>query len=63
MAAIAFRCAQCGATAACDVARLPAYGARVRCAECGSLMPLVLLPASAEAPAPAEPRARAALPP
>jgi hypothetical protein len=62
MPAIALCCAQCGTAVACDAARLPVYGARVRCAECGSLMPLVLLPAVDETPAAVEPRPRETLP-
>jgi hypothetical protein len=52
MRTIVFRCAQCGFPVECETARIPAYGARLRCAECGALLPLIVLPPHAE-PAPA----------
>ncbi len=41
------RCRQCGATQQVAAERLPRYGARVRCGECGTLLPPIT-------PAPAE---------
>ena len=49
MPSITLRCRQCGRTAECEVGRLPPYGARARCAECGSLLPLTVPPGVGEA--------------
>jgi hypothetical protein len=41
MARIGQRCRQCGAVHETDEASIPRYGLRVRCVECGSLLPLL----------------------
>ena len=58
MRTIVFRCAQCGFPVECETARIPAYGARVRCAECGGLLPLIVLPPAPEPAAEAAPAGR-----
>jgi hypothetical protein len=55
MRTIVFRCAQCGFPVECETGRIPVYGARVRCAECGSLLPLIVLPPAHELAAQAAP--------
>jgi hypothetical protein len=41
MAHIGQRCRQCGSVHETDEATIPRYGLRVRCVECGSLLPLL----------------------
>jgi hypothetical protein len=41
MTRIGQRCRQCGSTHETDEAWIPPYGLRVRCVECGSLLPLL----------------------
>jgi len=43
------RCPQCGGVQEADGGRIPRYGARLRCAECGGWLPL-LFPVSGEEP-------------
>jgi hypothetical protein len=49
MPVIVQRCLQCGSPSTCEAERVPPYGARLRCSECGNLLPLVLPPAEAAA--------------
>jgi len=49
MPVIVQRCLQCGSPSTCETERVPPYGARLRCPECGNLLPLVLPPAEAAA--------------
>lgn len=46
MPLIVQRCLQCGSPSTCEAERVPPYGARLRCAECGNLLPLVMPPAA-----------------
>ena len=51
MPAIVQRCVQCGSPTEYEASRVPLYGARLRCPECGNLLPL-LLPATIQTPPP-----------
>ncbi len=42
MARIGQRCRQCGSIHETEEASIPRYGLRVRCVECGSLLPLIV---------------------
>jgi hypothetical protein len=62
MPAIVQRCVQCGGSSACEANRVPPYGARLRCPECGNLLPLLVASALESLPrqaAPAAPGTRA----
>jgi hypothetical protein len=48
MPVVVQRCLQCGSLSTCETERVPPYGARLRCSECGNLLPLVL-PAAEDA--------------